>query len=314
MYADFKPAWWLPSPHLQTLWPAFFRQRAKLNLTHEQFELADGDFLDLCWSQRSEGQVVLLIHGLEGSINSPYASGLFATLESKGYRPVFMHFRGCSGRHNRLDRAYHSGDTQDIAAVVEHITAKTGTPVFAAVGYSLGGNALLKWLGETGVQNPLAKAVVASIPFRLSDAVDRLDMGWSRMYRNYLLGKLQKKIIDKFSSRKSPITVDVASLKSFWDYDEQVTAVLHGFNSAQDYYTKSSCRQYLRSIEIPTQIIHAIDDPFMFKDTAPEPAELSDSIDFQLTRRGGHVGFVCGTLPWRARYWHEEKICQFLKG
>lgn len=313
MYADFKPAWWLPSPHLQTLWPAFFRNSAKLKLWHEQFELPDGDFLDLCWSLRTQGRYIVLIHGLEGSIKSPYATGLFSTLESNGYRPVFMHFRGCSGRHNRLDRAYHSGDTADIAAVVNHVTEKTGEPVYAAVGYSLGGNALLKWLGETGKENPLTKAAAISIPFLLSDAVDRLDQGWSKIYRSYLLGKLRKKTIDKFSNRKSPIKADVRSLKSFWDYDEHVTAPLHGFDSARDYYAKGSSRQYLNAIQIPTQIIHALDDPFVFKQTAPELNELSDKIEFELTCHGGHVGFVAGTLPWRPYYWHERKICEFLK-
>jgi len=188
MNTDFKPAWWLPSPHLQTLWPFFFRKRPQLNLRHEQLDLADGDFLDLCWSQRTAGQWVLLMHGLEGSIKSSYAAGLFAVLESQGYRPVFMHFRGCSGRHNRLDRAYHSGDTADIATVVEHITRQTGTPVFAVIGSSLGGNVLLKWLGETGAANPLSKAVAISVPFRLGDAANRLNQGGSRLYRNYLLG------------------------------------------------------------------------------------------------------------------------------
>jgi hypothetical protein len=312
MNSEFEPAWWLPSAHLQTLWPAFFRKRQSLKLSHERLELIDGDFLDLCWSQRSEGAYVLLVHGLEGSINSPYASGLFSVLESKGYRPVFMHFRGCSGEHNRLDRAYHSGDTADIATVVEHISAKTGNPLFAAVGYSLGANALLKWLGQTGSNNTLNRAIAVSIPFTLSDTVDRLDRGWSRLYREYLLGKLRKKTIDKFSNRESPIGVDVNKLKSFWDYDEHVTAALHGFDSAQDYYTKSSCRQYLQSIRIPTQIIHALDDPFMFEHTAPKQEELSASVSYSLVKHGGHVGFVTGKLPWRAKYWHEQKICEFL--
>lgn len=312
MDLEFKPAWWLPSAHLQTLWPAFFRKRQTLTIRHERLELADGDFLDLCWSRRSQGTHILIVHGLEGSIHSPYASGLFTALEAKGFRPVFMHFRGCSGEHNRLDRAYHSGDTGDIATVVEHVSATIGEPLFGAVGYSLGANALLKWLGETTEKNPLSRAVAVSIPFTLSDAVDRLDQGWSRLYREYLLGKLRKKMIDKFSNRASPINTDISKLKSFWDYDEHVTAALHGFDGAQDYYTKSSCRQYLQSIRIPTQIIHALDDPFMFAHTAPKQEELSDSVSYTLVKHGGHVGFVSGKLPWVAEYWHEQKICEFL--
>lgn len=312
MKSDFKPAWWLPSPHLQTIWPRYFRKRPTLNLRHEEFALEDGDFLDLCWSKRTEGLPVLILHGLEGSIESPYSSGLFAALESRGARPVFMHFRGCSGRHNKLDRAYHSGDTEDIATVVDYIHNKTASQELAAVGYSLGGNALLKWLGETKGNNPLTRAAAISVPFKLDDSVTRLDNGLSKLYREYLLGKLRRKIIDKFSDRPSPITADVTKLRSFWDYDKHVTAPLHGFDSALDYYQKSSCRQYLKDITVSTLIIHALDDPFMYESSVPDQVELSDSVELLLTDHGGHVGFISGTVPWDAHYWHEEKICDFL--
>ena len=313
MKSDFKPAWWLPSPHLQTIWPRYFRKRPKLDFRHEEFGLDDGDFVDLCWSKRDRGLPVLILHGLEGSINSPYSFGLFTALESRGLRPVFMHFRGCSGRHNKLDRAYHSGDTADIAAVVEHIRNKTQSKSIAAVGYSLGGNALLKWLGETQADNPLARAAAISVPFQLDETVNRLDRGMSKLYREYLLDKLRKKTSDKFSTRPSPIRADVSQMKSFWDYDEHVTAPLHGFDSALDYYQQCSSRQFLKEITVPTLIIHALDDPFMYESSVPDESELSENIEFLLSRHGGHVGFISGTVPWNAHYWHEEKICDFLQ-
>ncbi len=309
---DFKSAWWLRSPHLQTLWPVFFKKRHKLDLKDEQVELDDGDFIDLCWSKSLSDKIVLVLHGLEGDINSHYINGIIYRLEQSGCRPVLMHFRGCSGRINRLARAYHSGETGDLAYIVEHIKKVTGDYPYAAVGFSLGGNVLLKWLGETGKKNPLQKAVAVSVPFRLQDAAKRLEQGLSKIYREHLLVSLRKTYSEKFKIIKSPIDVDVDQLKSFWDYDDKVTAPLHGFSGAQDYYDKCSSRQFLKSISVPTRIIHSSDDPFMFKSTIPGKDELSANIDFLLTEHGGHVGFVSGSISSRPNYWCEDKIVEFI--
>lgn len=311
--ADFKPAWWLRSPHLQTLWPVLFKKRHKLDLIVEQVELDDGDFIDLCWSKKSAAKTVLVLHGLEGSIESHYINGILYQLEQSGYRPVLMHFRGCSGRVNRLARAYHSGETGDIAYIVEHINNVTGEYPLAAVGYSLGGNVLLKWLGETADANPLTKAVAVSVPFRLHDAAKRLETGVSKIYRDHLLASLRKTYIDKFQTMESPLDVDVASLKSFWDYDDKVTAPLHGFSGAQEYYDKCSSRQFLKDIRVPVRIIHALDDPFMFCETAPDISELNNNIDYLLERGGGHVGFVSGLFPFRPVYWCEDRVLEFIQ-
>jgi predicted alpha/beta-fold hydrolase len=306
--ADFNPAWWLRSPHMQTLWPVFFKKRHKLDLIKEQVELDDGDFIDLCWSKNNSDKIVLVLHGLEGTINSHYANGIMFQLESAGYRPVFMYFRGCSGRINRLPRAYHSGETGDVARIAEHIQEKTGLYPFAAVAYSLGGNVLLKWLGESAEKSLLQKAVAVSVPFRLGDAAKRLESGFSRIYRDHLLVSLRKTYTEKFKTMTSPLDIDVQQLKSFWDYDDKVTAPLHGFSGAQDYYDRCSSRQFLKDIHVPTRIIHSSDDPFMFDSSSPESTELSDAIDFLLTSRGGHVGFVAGLSD----YWCERKIIEFL--
>ena len=309
---DFKPAWWLRSPHLQTLWPVFFKKRHRLDLQDEQVELDDGDFIDLCWSRSSSEKVVLILHGLEGGLASHYVNGIIYQLERAGYAPVLMHFRGCSGRINRLARAYHSGETGDLSAIVEHIRNKTGAYPYAAVAYSLGGNVLLKWLGETGESNPLTKAVAVSVPFRLHDAAKRLQGGLSKIYREHLLKSLRNTYIEKFTIISSPLNVDVKKLKSFWDYDDQVTAPLHGFTGAKDYYDSCSSRQFLKDIKIATRIIHAADDPFMFEATVPAEDELSQSIDFLLTENGGHVGFVSGNLLMGSDYWCERKIVEFI--
>jgi len=310
--SDFKPAWWLRSPHLQTLWPVFFKKRHKLDLFVEQVELDDGDFIDLCWSKKSSDKIVLVLHGLEGSIDSHYANGIMYQLEQSGYKPVFMYFRGCSGRFNRLARAYHSGETGDLSAIVEHIKNKTSFYPYAVIGFSLGANVLLKWLGETGNLNPVRKAVAVSVPFILHDAAKRLEIGVSKIYRDHLLGSLKNTYIKKFKHIDSPLDVDVKSLKSFWDYDDKVTAPLHGFDGAQDYYDSCSSRQFLKNIQIPTRIIHSYDDPFMFHTTMPNEDELNDNIDFLTTRHGGHVGFVSGSNPFVTYSWCELKITEFL--
>jgi predicted alpha/beta-fold hydrolase len=171
---------------------------------------------------------------------------------------------------------------------------------------------LLKWLGETGDKNPLKKAVAVSVPFRLGDAAERLEFGLSKIYRNHLLTSLRKTYVDKFEIIESPLNVDVTQLRSFWEYDDKVTAPLHGFRGAEDYYEKCSSRQFLKGIQVPTRIIHALDDPFMFESTIPEAGELSVSIDFLLTDRGGHVGFVSGNTPFTTDYWCEKKILEFI--
>jgi len=309
---DFNPAWWLRSPHLQTLWPVFFKKRHKLDLTTEQVELDDGDFVDLRWSKKQSDKVVLVLHGLEGKLSSHYANGVMHQLEQSGYRPVFMCFRGCSGRINRLARAYHSGETGDLSFIVEHINNTTGKHPYGVIGYSLGGNVLLKWLGETGADNPVKKAVAISVPYQLHDAARRLETGVSKIYRDHLLRSLRKTYSEKFSRIKSPLDVDIKQLKSFWDYDDKVTAPLHGFDGAQDYYDRCSSRQFLKDIRVPTRMIHAADDPFMFDSTVPDENELSPAIDLLLSTNGGHVGFIAGDNPFKTYSWSERKILEFL--
>jgi predicted alpha/beta-fold hydrolase len=310
--SNFKPAWWLPSPHLQTLWPVLFRRRSRPDLVQERLELGDGDFLDLGWSTNSDHPAVLVLHGLEGSLRSHYAGALMLTLERAGYCPVFMHFRGCSGEPNRLPRSYHSGDTADLETVVDHIQRTTKRRVHAAIGFSLGGNVLLKWLGQSGDDNPLHSAVAVSVPFRLADAANRLAGGLSNVYERRLMTSLKRSYIEKFKRIESPLDVEIDTLKGFWEFDDQVTAPLHGFRNVEHYYGESSCRQYLSNIRVPTRIIHALDDPFMFPETVPGENELGENVELLLASNGGHVGFVSGKYPWKAEYWHERKILEFL--
>lgn len=306
----FKPAWWLRSPHLQTMWPTLFRRdMKKFVLRRERLELPDGDFIDLDWSGGKQGPIVLVLHGLEGSIDSPYAKGMLAALNEQGWRSVFMHFRGCSGEMNRLPRMYHSGETHDLDFVVKTLQKNYPNTPLAAIGFSLGGNVLLKWLGETQQQNPLTAAVAVSVPFELWKTSNRIQKGFSRFYQWYFLKKLLAKVAQKpaFQAHSLP------RMRTIRDFDHYVTAPLHGFLDVDDYYARASSRPYLKSIQVPTLVLHAKDDPFMTPDTIPEQQELSEYVKLEITEEGGHVGFVCGRLPWRPVYWIEQRAPLFLQ-
>ncbi len=311
----FQPAWWLRNRHAQTLWPTLGRRRVRLTLSRERLELPDGDFLDLDWTARDSGPIVVVFHGLMGSVDSPYARGMLKEIHARGWRGLFVHFRSCSGEPNRKDRFYHSGDTGDMAFVVNEVNRRHPETPVAAVGYSLGGNALLKWLGETGDSNPLAAAVAVSVPFDLQSVADSIHEGFSRIYEKHLIDKLNGSVRDKIGSNGHSMPVDekeLAGLKTFWEFDEAVTAPLHGFKDARDYYVTSSARQFLPAIRRPALVLHAKDDPFMKPHVIPTETELSDTTRMELSDQGGHVGFIHGKWPWSARYWLEERIPEFL--
>ena len=312
--SGFRAPWWLKSAHLQTMFGTLFRRPPAIGLRRERIELADGDFLDLDWTPGARGPVVLVLHGLEGSSDSPYARGMLETVHAHGWRGVVMHFRGCSGVPNRLPRSYHSGDTGDLSEVAARLEAREDVSALAVVGYSLGGNVLLKWLGEQGPGASVAAAVAVSVPYTLSVAADRLAKGLSRIYQRHLIADLHAKLQRKFSRGASPIDVELAgNSRNFWEFDDRVTAPLHGFDGVHDYYTRSSSRQYLAAIRVPTLMLHAEDDPFMTPDVLPSGDELSPGVQLEVSAAGGHVGFIHGTLPWRPRYWLEERIPAFLK-
>jgi predicted alpha/beta-fold hydrolase len=312
--ADFKPAWWLPGPHLQTLWPVLCRRQPRPHLRRERLELFDGDFLDLDWTQQDRGPIVLILHGLEGSSDSGYARGLLHAVAARGWRGVVLHFRGCSGEPNRLAPSYNAGHTSDLACVIDWLRHREPVTPLACVGYSLGGNVLLKWLGETGTTAPIQAAVAVSVPFLLESATRRLGRGLSRLYQTYLLYHLRANYQGKSHLQAQlPVPVkEMARLRDFYSFDDKVTAPLHGYTDARDYYARASCRQYLKAIRAPTLILHALDDPFMLPEVVPTAEELADSVILELSPHGGHVGFVTGPSPWQAVYWLERRIPLFL--
>ncbi len=314
--SKFVPAKGLRNPHLQTITASIIRRLPKVELERERIELDDGDFLDLDWGEKFKGRpLVLVLHGLEGSSESKYAAGILASLAKKKFNTVLMHSRGCSGEPNRLVRSYHAGATDDMALIATLIKERfTGVPLFA-VSYSLGANALLKWLGESGDDNPINAAVAVSSPFDLRACATRLESGWSRMYQTFLLGKMKASALAKRDLLREAIDFpDMAKIKTFTQFDNLLTAPTHGFADATAYYEYASCKQYLPGIKKSTVIIQALDDPFMYAHSGPTAEDLSATTTFEWSRHGGHVGFISNSkedpfwLEYRIPEWLESQI------
>lgn len=322
----FQPAWWLPGPHAQTIWSSLFRRKCALQRRRERVTLSDGDFVDLDWVEpTAESRItVLILHGLTGSSDSNYAWGLQAALRERGWRSVVLNFRGCSGEPNRLPRAYHSGETGDVDEIFSILRQRAPENVYAAVGYSLGGNVLLKWLGEAGADSAVSAAVAVSVPYLLGRCQERLNQGFSRVYQGRLLRQLQNGVVTKreaFRRNRQQEHLEalqalgnVANYRNFFDFDEFVTAPLHGFRGADEYYRRCSSLGFLEQIQVPTLLLHAMNDPFIAQDAVPGPGHLSEHVLLELSRSGGHVGFVSGRNPMRPTYWLEQRIPDFLAG
>lgn len=315
----FRPSWWCRNGHLQTIWGPLFRG-GRLLFRRERLSTPDGDFVDLDWLDGdgiAPGAARLLVlHGLEGSSQSPYVTGLLRTGRAAGWRGVALNFRSCSGELNRLPRFYHSGETGDLAWVVRVlVTRAPGVPI-AAVGVSLGGNVLLKWLGEVGESAPpeLLGAVGISVPFDLAACARGLDRGLRRIvYAANFLKTMRSKVVEK--ARRYPGFVDVAAARrarTFARYDRVVTAPLHGFRDEVDYWTRTSSGPYVPRIRRPTLLLGALDDPIVPGRVLPDPGGLPPEVRAEFTRRGGHAGFIEGPWPWRAGSWAERRAVEFL--
>ncbi|MHB1565403.1 MAG: hydrolase [Acidiferrobacter sp.] len=310
--AAFTAPWWARNAHSQTLWPALMRPWPRPLLRRERLNLADGDFIDLDWLNRSatmSGPLLLMLHGLEGSARSPYIRGLLHVCQQRGWRAAVMHFRGCSGEPNRLPHCYHCKDIGVLQNVVDILTPRTAAGI-GLVGYSLGGAVLLNWLAAKAPARVHAAAAV-SVPFDLHRAADRLNHGFSRFYQWVLLRQTKRSLRRKIRLRGVPRLPPFHHLRTFRDFDNIVTAPLHGFRDADDYYTQASPRANLARITVPTLLLHARDDPFVGTDAVPTLDQLGAYVRLELSAGGGHVGFVYGRYPWAPRYWIEERLATF---
>jgi predicted alpha/beta-fold hydrolase len=313
----FRPAPWARDAHTQTLGARILRPSAVLSFRRERIETPDGDFLDLDWNDEPvEGApIVLVIHGLEGSARRRYVTNVCRELHGRGIRPVAMNLRGCSGEPNRALQYYHSGKTDDPAYVLETIRARHPGRRVGALGFSLGGNVLLKLMGERadGGAGLLDAAVAVSVPYDLAAGcalLERSAMG--RAYSTYFLRSLKRKLDSKATRLASVLDLGVArSARTIWEFDDRVTAPLHGFPSAAAYYEASSSVRYLVGIRTPTLLLHAEDDPFLPPDSIPlREADANPALRLVLHGLGGHVGFLEGT-PWAPRFWADEESARF---
>lgn len=314
--SHFRAPWWARNPHLQTILPKWLRRRPARYVA-ERFELADGDFVDLAWSgpiSPDTRPLIVLFHGLEGSVESHYARGMLQHLQRRGDQAVLMHFRGCSGEPNRHLGAYHSGAIEDAQALIAELARRFPGKPLLAVGYSLGGNMLVNLLARA-CPPALKAAAVVSAPMRLDACSHRINQGFSRVYQRYLLGTMRAHLLRKLACHPQAgapfLPRDIKAIRTLHEFDQRVTAPLHGFDSAEHYYQICSGLPLLARIPVPTLILHAADDPFMTREVIPRPEQLSPQVRYELSQQGGHVGFVYGP-PWRPRFWLEERLGQWL--
>lgn len=304
---------WLPGGHAQTIWP-LFRKGSSPPLRRERWDTPDGDFIDLDWLPHQPGApLVVLFHGLEGSSQSPYARSLMRMLTRMGWNGVVPHFRGCSGEPNRLPRAYHSGDADEIGWILERLASLHPlTPRYAA-GVSLGGNALLLWLGTRGLDacRTLHAAAAICPPLDLTAAGHNLGKGFNRLYTRHFLATLKHNAAAKL--RQHPELFDLQAMlraTNLYEFDNLVTAPLHGFRNTDDYWHQASSKPHLEGVCVPTLVINPLNDPFLPPNFLPTREEVSSFVTLEQPTDGGHVGFVSGGWPGHLD-WLPGRLVQF---
>jgi uncharacterized protein len=310
----FEPLRWLRGPHGQTVFGTLFRRGPRLRLRRERWELSDGDFLDVDRLEGRDGAPLLIVlHGLEGSASSHYVRGLLARAGDRGWRGMALNFRSCSGEQNRLLRSYHSGETGDLSEAIRRARSESPGAAILLAGCSLGGNVVVKWLGEQGAQANVQAAVALSVPFDLKLCARALDAEGAMefVYRTRFLRSLKHKALEK--ARRFP-QLDVPRIRAartLFEFDEAVTAPMHGFADAEDYWAQSSSGPFVPRVRVPLLLVSAEDDPFIPPGCLPRAAATANPcVALEVYPHGGHLGFVAGPhLPW---FWAEWRAAEFL--
>lgn len=309
---SFTAALGLKNPHLQTLLPRFVRRQPLFTPVTQRLTTLDDDFLDIAWTQTPTDDskpLMILFHGLEGSFDSPYANGLLHAAKQQGWLGVMMHFRGCSGELNRQPRGYHSGEINDARFFITWLREQFPQRPLIAVGVSLGGNMLINYLAKYGDDSEIIAAQAISPPLNLASCSARIQQGFSKVYQRYLLNSMKRTMAKKITlhQHKMPIShQQLDAINTVWQFDQHITAPLHGFIDADDYYQRCSGLTQLNHITTPLRIIHAKDDPFMTESVIPSQP-LPSNIDYNLYQQGGHVGFVSGSIL-KPTFWLEHTV------
>jgi predicted alpha/beta-fold hydrolase len=321
----YTPAWWVPGAHLRTLWGKLARRPAVVETRVERWATPDGDEVELHRvappeHRGDDAPRLLVLHGLEGTIRSHYLQGTLATARRLGWAADALIFRSCNGEVTRARRLYHSGETTDLDLVVRRIIGEHPHQRLGLAGFSLGGNVLLKWLGERGADLPpeVFGAVAVSVPFDLERGSRFIERGFARVYTRHFLRTLRAKALAKLD--RDPGLFDDAALsraRTLFDFDDAVTAPVHGFENAHDYYRRSSSLGFLSAIRCPTLLLSAFDDPFLPREVLRDVEAIAagnPQLRTEFHERGGHVGFVAGRSPFAPRYYAEERVLDFLAG
>jgi len=315
----FEPTWLLPGAHLPTIWGKKVRRQPLVHDRVQRLVTPDDDHVTLARMgiPASGNRHLLVLHGLEGNIKAKYAHGLLALARARGWSGDLLLFRSCDGEVNSARRLYHSGETSDLDFVVRHLLAETPGIEIVVCGVSLGGNVLVKWLGELGTHagRLVRRAAAVSVPFDLAAGSRVLERGFSRLYARHFLATLIPKARAKL--RQFPGAFDgerACQARTFWEFDDAVTAPLHGFRDAAHYYEQSSSIRFIEDVRVPTLLFSATDDPFTPPEVLTTISSLvaaTPTIVTDFTPNGGHVGWIEGSL-WPSHYYMESRIIEYL--
>jgi predicted alpha/beta-fold hydrolase len=312
--SSYRPPLLLPGGHLQTVAPTLARHRFSLRYERERIDTPDGDFLDLDWSRTGARRLAILSHGLEGSSGRWYILSMAEALNRAGWDVLAWNFRGCGGEPNRTLRFYHSGATDDLQVVIDHALSSGAYESLALVGFSLGGNVTLKYLGERGggIDPRIVAGVAFSVPCDLRSSAGALARPANGIYMRRFLNTLGEKVRAKAMAMPGLIDAEgIDAMRTFREFDDRYTAPLHGFRDAEDYWARCSSLGYLRGITIPALLVNAANDPFLAPGCFPvEEARASACFSLEIPAAGGHVGF-----PGRSRdgrYWMARRAVEFL--
>jgi predicted alpha/beta-fold hydrolase len=317
--SKFKPAWWLPGPHLSTIWGKMVRKRPPVHDRLERVETPDDDHVTLVRMGTITAGVphLFILHGLEGKITAKYAHGMLDEARKRGWSGDMLMFRACDGEINSARRFYHSGETTDLDFVLRGLIAEHPDVHLVMCGVSLGGNVLLKWLGEQGQNVPgqIKRAAAVSTPFDLEAGARLMERGFARVYVRHFLNTLVAKTVEKLKLYPDLCDIDkLRAARTFFEFDDLLTGPVHGFTGAHDYYARSSAIHFLDRVRVPTLLMNAWNDPFLPRSVLESVRDIATRnlalfVEFPAT--GGHVGWVAGP-PWSQRYYMEERVVEWL--
>jgi len=315
-HPPFSPAWWLPGPHLPTIFAKLVRQVPVAHERIERWTMPDGDLVSVARLDPAtpSSPTLAILHGLEGTVRSTYAQGLMHQARARGWGAAMLIFRTCDGRMPVVPRMYHSGETTDADHFFRRLSAERPGAAIHAVGVSLGANVLLKWLGEQGGSAPaeVRRAAAVSTPFDLAAGSAHLERGFSRLYVRHFVRSLRRKAIAALAEHPTlPVSRErLLQARTFYEFDDAFTGPVHGFSGAADYYARSSSLHFLPRVARPVLLLSSLDDPFLpaaVLDRVREAATANPMLRVEFTDRGGHVGFIGGP-PWRPSYFMEQRI------